>query len=147
MKALILAVVAVVLLATINPAEAIVKCPQADGSVLSVPDSVGCSTESERARQRAEQAASSQRRQAEQAAAAQRRQAEQAAEARQNLSAAFVRASEACTQQANQYKFYDDPDFKAVARADGTVRMLGTAKDRFDYDTCMEQRGHPLGPK
>jgi len=25
--------------------------------------------------------------------------------------------------------------------------MLGTAKDRFDYQTCMEQQGHPLNSK
>lgn len=147
MKTLVLAVVAAAVLATSGPAEALLKCPQADGSVLSVPESMGCSTEFERAQQRAEQAASSQRRQAEQAAEIQRRQAEQAAQARQQLGSDFVRASEACTQQANQHKFYDDPTFKAVAKADGTVRMLGTAKDRFDYDTCMEQHGHSLQSK
>ena len=48
------AAVAVALLVTSIPAEAILKCPQADGSVLSVPESVGCTTEPERARQRAE---------------------------------------------------------------------------------------------
>jgi hypothetical protein len=47
-------------------------------------------------------------------------EAEQAAEARQQLGADFVRASQACTQQANRHKFYKDPDFKAVANADGT---------------------------
>lgn len=26
-------------------------------------------------------------------------------------------------------------------------RRLGTAKDRFDYQTCMEQQGHPLNSK
>jgi hypothetical protein len=136
MKAHILAVVAGAVLATSDQAEALLKCPQADGSVLSVPESVGCSTESERARQRAEQAVSSQR-----------RQAERAAEARQQQGADFVRASQACTQQANRHKFYNDPNFKAVANADGTVRMLGTAQDRFDYQTCMEQHGHPLESK
>lgn len=143
MKAHILAVVAGAVLATSDPAEALLKCPQADGSVLSVPESVGCSTESERARQRAEQAVSSQRRQAERAAEA----AERAAEARQQQGADFVRASQACTQQANRHKFYNDPNFKAVANAGGTVRMLGTAQDRFDYQTCMEQHGHPLESK
>lgn len=133
MKALVLAVVAVAFLSTSDPAEAVVKCPQPDGSVLSVPDSVGCSTERERAEQRLEQAASSWR-----------RQTEREAEARQQRGADFVRASEACTQQANRYKHYKDPDFKAVARADGTVRTLGTAQDRFAYHTCMERQGHPL---
>jgi hypothetical protein len=143
MKAIILAVLAIAFSAISNPAEAIVKCPQPDGSVLSVPESVGCSTEFERAQQRADQATSSQRRQAERAAEA----AEREAEARQQQGADFVRASQACTQQANRHKFYDDPNFKSVANADGTVRMLGTAKDRFDYQTCMEQRGHRLDSK
>ena len=62
------------------------------------------------------------------------------------MSADFIRASETCTRQANRHKFYKDPDFQAVARPDGTVRMLGTAKDRFDYQTCMEQQG-PLNSK
>lgn len=68
MKTLVLAIVAVALLVITDPAEAVLKCPQRDASVVSVPESVGCSTEFDRARQRAEQEASSQRRQAERAA-------------------------------------------------------------------------------
>ncbi len=143
MKTLVFAALALTALATVGPAEAILKCPQADGSVVSVPESVGCSTEFERAQQRAEQAAASQRRQAERAAELQRLQTERAAQ----QGADFVRASAACTEQANRHKLYDDPAFKTVAKSDGTVRMLGTAKDRFDYDTCMEQRGHSLERK
>jgi hypothetical protein len=143
MRTLILAVGTAAVLATSIPAAAMLKCPQADGSVLSVPESMGCSTEFERAQQRAEEAAAARRRQAEQAADG----AQRAAEARQQQGADFIRASQACTQQANRHKFYNDPSFKAVANPDGTVRTLGTATDRFDYETCMEQAGHPLDSK
>lgn len=136
MKTLILAVAAVAAFALVGPAEAVTKCTQPDGSVISVPDSVGCATKPELDRQRAEQAA-----------AARRRQAEQETQAVQQQSADFMRASQVCTQQANRRKVGREPSFEAVARPDGTVRTLGTAQDRFDYNTCMERQGHPLNSK
>jgi hypothetical protein len=135
-KTLILAVAAVVALAVVGPAAAVIKCPQPDGSVISVPDSMGCATKPELDRQRAEQAA-----------AARRRQAEQNFQATQQQRADFIRASQACAQQANRRKIGREPSFEAVARPDGTVRMLGTAQDRFDYNSSMEQQGHPLNSK
>jgi hypothetical protein len=116
-------------------AEALIKCPQADGSVITVPDSMGCATRPQLERERADQAAN-----------ARRRQAERGAEARQEQSADFVRASQVCTQQQNRAKFRE-PEFKAIAKPDGSVRMLGTAQERFDYQTCMDQQGHPLTTK
>ncbi|HKX04342.1 MAG TPA: hypothetical protein VJX71_17740 [Methylomirabilota bacterium] len=145
MKTLILAVASLALLATYDRAAALLKCPQPDGSVITVPESMGCTTKPELERQRAEQAAESQRRQAEAEADIQRRQAEQASQ----RSTDFVRTSNACIEQINRTKRYRDRDenFKASARADGTVMTFGTDKDRFDYNACMEQRGHPLGFK
>jgi hypothetical protein len=131
---------AAVLLGLAGSGEAVVKCPQPNGSVITMPDSVGCSTPRELRNQEAEQAAASQRRRIE----SQRQQDEAAS---QQQSAAFIQASEGCTRQVDRYKYGNDPRFKSVARADGTVRMLGTASDRFDYQLCMEKAGHRLDAK
>lgn len=141
MKAIANALVgAAMLLGLARPGEAVVKCPQPNGTVISMPDSVGCSTPLELRNQEAEQAAASQRRRLE----FQRQQDEAA---RQQQSAAFTQASEACTREVDRYKYGNDPRFKSVARPDGTVRMLGTASDRFDYELCMEKAGHRLHVK
>ena len=129
MKTLVIAVAAVALLATTDQAEAGIVCPQADGSVSTMPDHGECKTKLELERERADQDAAPRRRQSE------------------RESADFVQASGFCTQQVNRKKYYSIPDFKTVTRGDGTVRMLGTVTERFEYQICMEQQGHPLTSK
>lgn len=69
--------------------------------------------------------------------------ARQSQEARQQHSAAFMQASATCNRAQNGFGNH----FDAVARPDGTVRMVGTARERFDFETCMEKAGFPLNSK
>jgi hypothetical protein len=74
-----------------------------------------------------------------------RDRAQDQAQAQQQYSAAFIQAAEGCKYRAGGGA--GTPALKAVPRPDGTVRMLGTATQRFNYETCMEQSGFPLEAK
>jgi hypothetical protein len=41
---------------------------------------------------------------------------------------------------------YNVSEFDAYVNSDQTVHYLGTARERFSFEKCMNERGHPLDP-